>query len=184
MSIIFQSDEVAFVRWIWIDRFLEFESGKFAKSVKNVTLAEDHLHDHFPGFPVLPGVLMLEALIQSGAWLMRDAEDFRYSTILLKQAKALKFNSFVTPGRTLCVTATVHKSEDHEWTFKARGTVDDASAVSARLTLHQFNLADQDPSLADADQRTIDHMRDLFGQIWRPEAAVAEDPAESPETTV
>ena len=63
-----------------------------------------------------------------------------------------------------------------------RGTVDDVSAVSARITLGQSNLADQDPSLADADQRTIDHMRNLFGQLWRPDTQTAsgsEEPAEA-----
>ena len=158
------------MRFVLVDRIVSLERGKSISTVKNLSLAEEYLADHFPGVPVLPGVLMLEALIQTGAWLIRDAEDFRYSTILLKQAKALKFNSFVTPGRTLCVTATVHKTEDREWTFKARGTVDDTSAVSARITLAQFNLSDQDPSLADADQRTIDHMRSLFGQLWNPDA--------------
>ena len=165
------------MRFALVDRVVSLERGESISTVKNLTLAEEYLADHFPGFPVLPGVLMLEAMIQTGAWLMRDAEDFRYSTILLKQAKALKFNNFVTPGRTLCVTVAVHKKEDQDWIFKARGTVDDVSAVSARITLGQFNLSDQDPSLADADQRTIDHMRSLFGQLWQPDTQAA-----APET--
>tara|TARA_B100000029_G_scaffold276900_1_gene271419 strand:+ start:254 stop:742 length:489 start_codon:yes stop_codon:yes gene_type:complete len=156
------------MRFALVDRIVSLERGQSISTVKNLSLAEEYLADHFPGFPVLPGVMMLEALIQTGAWLMRDAEDFQYSTILLKQARALKFNSFVTPGRTLCVTANVHKIDESDWTFKAQGTVDGASAVSARITLQQFNLADQDPSLANADQRTIDHMKDLFGQVWQP----------------
>ena len=127
---------------------------------------------------------MLEALVQTGAWLMRDSENFKYSTILLKQAKALKFNSFVTPGRTLCVTATVHKAEEREWTLKARGTVDDASAVSARIILQQFNLSEQDDSLADSDQRTIDHMQDLFAQLWQPESQDTSASEPSPNDTL
>ena len=55
-------------------------------AVKNLSLAEEYLSDHFPGFPVMPGVLMLEALTQAGAWLIRDMEDFAHSFILLEQA--------------------------------------------------------------------------------------------------
>ena len=54
------------MRWFWIDRFVEFVPGSHAKAVKNVTLAEEHLHDHFPGFPVMPGSLMLEGMAQTG----------------------------------------------------------------------------------------------------------------------
>ena len=57
------------MRWYWIDRFVEFESGKRAKAVKNVSLAEEHLHDHFPGFPVMPGSLMNERMAKKGGIL-------------------------------------------------------------------------------------------------------------------
>ncbi len=70
-------------------------------AVKNLSLAEEYLSDHFPGFPVMPGVLMLEALTQAGAWLIRDMEDFAHSIIILKQAKTIKYGSFVEPGRQL-----------------------------------------------------------------------------------
>ena len=163
------------MRFALVDRIVSLERGQSIAAVKNLSLSEEYLADHFPGFPVLPGVLMLEAMVQTGAWLMRCTEDFRYSTILLKQARALKFNSCVTPGQTLCLSATVQKSGDREWTLKARGTIDEASAVSARITLEQFNLAEHDPSMADSDQRTIQHMRDLFNQVWRPTPAAGTD---------
>jgi len=172
------------MRFALVDRIVSLERGESISTVKNLSLAEEYLADHFPGFPVLPGVLMLEALVQTGAWLMRDSENFKYSTILLKQAKALKFNSFVTPGQTLCITATVHKAEEREWTLKARGTVDDASAVSARIILEQFNLSEQDDSLADSDQRTIDHMQDLFAQLWQPESHDTTAAESSPNDTL
>ncbi len=123
------------MRFSLVDRIIELAPGKSVTAIKNVSLAEEYLADHFPGYPVLPGVMMLECLVQAGAWLMRSTEDFRYSTILLKQAKALKYNNFVRPGQTLTVTAAVHSRGEREYVFKGSGTVEGNSAVSARLTL-------------------------------------------------
>ena len=156
------------MRFLLVDRIILLERGKSVTAVKNLTLAEVYLADHFPGFPVMPGVLMLESLVQAGAWLMRYTEDFKYSTILLKQARAVRFNSFLTPGNTLTVTATVHKWEKDECVLKAAGTVDDKSVINARLTLEQFNLAERDSSLADSDRLRVEKMRELFSQIWSP----------------
>ena len=82
------------MRFSLVDRIVELEKGQSITTVKNLSLAEEYLQDHFPGFAVMPGVLMIEACVQSAAWLMRATEDFKYSTVLLKQAKAVKFNSF------------------------------------------------------------------------------------------
>ena len=114
--------------------------------------------------------MLWASLVQAGAWLMRYTEDFKYSTILLKQARAVRFNSFVTPGKTLTVTATVHKWEGSECVLKGAGTADGESVVSARLTLEQFNLAERDPKLAESDRLRIKKMRELFSQIWSPPA--------------
>jgi len=75
------------MRWFWIDRFIEFESGSYAKSVKNVTLAEEHLHDHFPGFPVMPGSLMIEGLAQTGGILLGEINDFEHVVIFGQSTK-------------------------------------------------------------------------------------------------
>lgn len=72
------------MRWIWIDRFLEFHSGKSARAVKNLSLAEDHFADHFPGYPVMPGCLILEGLAQTGGILVGEANDFREKVVLAK----------------------------------------------------------------------------------------------------
>lgn len=160
------------MRFSLVDRILSLEAGTSIATVKNLSLAEEYLADHFPGFPVMPGVLMVESLVQASAWLMRHTEDFRYSTILLQEARAAKFNSFVSPGQALHVTASVHKRGDGEWVLKAAGSVEGRSTVSARLTLRQFNLADRNPALAETDRRLIATMREQFAQLWRPEAEV------------
>jgi 3-hydroxyacyl-[acyl-carrier-protein] dehydratase len=72
------------MRWIWIDRFVAFERGKFARATKNLTLAEDHFADHFPGYPVMPGSLILEGLAQTGGILVGEAQDFREKVVLAK----------------------------------------------------------------------------------------------------
>lgn len=94
------------MRWYWIDRFIEFESGRYAKAIKNVSLAEDHLHDHFPGYPVMPNSLVIEGLAQTGGLLLCEYNRFQEQVVLAKIPKA-KFHFRVTPGDTLIYTATV-----------------------------------------------------------------------------
>jgi 3-hydroxyacyl-[acyl-carrier-protein] dehydratase len=92
------------MRWFWIDRFIEFESGSHAKAVKNITLAEEHLHDHFPGFPVMPGSLMIEGMAQTGGILLGECGNFEQIVILAKIPK-VTFHSWASPGDTLIYTA-------------------------------------------------------------------------------
>ena len=76
------------MRWIWIDRFIEFESGRRARAIKNVSLAEDHLHDHFVGYPVMPNSLITEGLAQTGGLLVGEVNKFEEKVILAKIPKA------------------------------------------------------------------------------------------------
>ena len=155
-----------------VDRIVKLEPGEAVSTVKNLSMAEEYLQDHFPGFPVMPGVLMVESLVQAGAWLMRSDADFRYSCVLLKEYR--KSNGFVKPGRALHVDCKVHKKSETEYTFKAAGTIDgEESAVSARVTLEQFNLADRNPEMEASDERRRSHFREQFAVVWTPEAASA-----------
>lgn len=158
------------MKFCLVDRITEMSAGQSISTIKNVSLAEEYLQDHFPGFSVLPGVLMVEAMVQSCAWLSRVTDDFAFSTILLKQARAVKFNNFLKPGQTLCVSATMKKNDSDTATFQAAGTVEDRSAVSARILLSKQNLAERSPDMADADSRIQASMKELFGQIWIPES--------------
>src|SRR5262249_41360291 len=88
------------MRWIWIDRFEEFTSGKSARAVKNLSLAEDHFADHFPGWPVMPAALMLEGLAQTGGILVGEANDYREKVVLAKIPRA-KFSREALAGESL-----------------------------------------------------------------------------------
>lgn len=88
------------MRWLWIDRFLEFNSGKSARAVKNLSLAEDYFADHFPGYPVMPAPLMLEGLAQTGGILVGEVNDYREKVILAKILWA-RFQREAMAGETL-----------------------------------------------------------------------------------
>ena len=94
------------MRWIWIDKFIEFNSGKSAVALKNVTLAEEHLHDHFPGFPVMPECLMIEGMAQTAGILVGEARNFDEKVILAKIKRAAFFD-FVRPGDTIILHAEI-----------------------------------------------------------------------------
>ena len=156
------------MRFLLIDRITELVPHQSVSAFKNLSLAEEYLADHFPGFPVMPGVLMLEALVQAGGWLIRHSEDFAQSTILLKEVRAVRYNSFVAPGNTLQVQMSVRKRNGAVWDFNGSGTVNGNSAVSARLSLEAFNLSDQNPKLEASDAHRRNVYRGLFQQIWNP----------------
>jgi len=94
------------MRWYWIDRFLEFESGRYAKAVKNISLAEEHVHDHFTNYPMIPNSLVIEGMAQTGGLLVCEHYQFAEKVILAKIAKA-KFYSEAVPGDTLTYTTTI-----------------------------------------------------------------------------
>ena len=153
------------MRFVLIDRITELQPGKSLVGVKNLSLAEEYLADHFPGFPVMPGVLMLEAMTQAGAWLIRDMEDFAHSVIVLKQAKTIKYGSFVEPGRQLELRVELTEHGERESTFKGKGVIDGQVMVQGRITLTRYNLRDKDPGLHATDAQIVAGLRDLYATL-------------------
>lgn len=88
------------MRWFWIDRFVEFEPGKRAVAIKNVSLAEEHLHDHWEQFPNHPPSLMIEGVAQTGGILVGQVSDFKEKVALAKITKA-EFSDVAVPGDQL-----------------------------------------------------------------------------------
>ena len=151
------------MRFNLVDRILDFEPGRRIRMVKNLTLAEEYLADHFPTFPVMPGVLMLQTLVEAGAWLLRLSEDFRHSVIVLRDARNVKYGNFMQPGFALVVTAEMSAAGpgSAEVEMKGQGEMDGVSTVRAKFTLARYNLRDRDPALDKADKRIVDHLRSL-----------------------
>jgi len=94
------------MRWYWIDRFIEFESGRRARAVKNVSFSEEHLHDHFPGYPAMPNSLIIEGMAQTAGLLLCEHTQFLEKIVLAKVPRA-RFYSVARPGDTLVYTATI-----------------------------------------------------------------------------
>lgn len=99
------------MRWIWIDRFEEFVPGQRAVSIKNVSLAEEHLHDHFPGFPVVPASLLIEGMAQTAGILVGHARQFAEKVILAKVKRAV-FHELVRPGDQVRLEARIEQIQD------------------------------------------------------------------------
>src|SRR2546423_11024581 len=96
------------VRWIWIDKFTEFTSKTSATAIKNVTLAEEHLHDLYPAFPIVPHSLIIEGMAQTAGILVGEARNFSEKVILAKIGKAT-FYRLVRPGDTIVYTARIQQ---------------------------------------------------------------------------
>jgi 3-hydroxyacyl-[acyl-carrier-protein] dehydratase len=120
------------MRWIWIDRFLEFQSGKSARAVKNLSLAEDYFADHFPGYPIMPGPLILEGLAQTGGILVGEANDFREKVVLAKIPTA-RFYRDALAGEQLIYEAQVLNIRPEGAAVQGRATAGDELVAEAEI---------------------------------------------------
>jgi 3-hydroxyacyl-[acyl-carrier-protein] dehydratase len=161
------------MKFYLVDRIRELEPSKRIVTVKNLSLAEEYLADHFPAYPVLPGVMMLEALVQSAAWLVRASTGFEKSLVLLREAQNVRFGSFVRPGGQLVMEVTAIEIGPDSSRFKAVGTCDGQVAVQAKLTLEHLNIGDEDPLRANLDEGLRTFLREQFRLIRGPQALAA-----------
>ena len=172
------------MKFYLVDRILELqvpkpsglggpaEPGRIV-GVKNLSLAEEYLADHFPAYPVLPGVLMLESLVQAAAWLVRASTDFEKSLILLREARNVRYGSFVRPGSQLVMEVEASEIGREESRFKAVGRCEGQTAVQAQMVLEHLNVGDEDPGRSDLDATLRDFWRERFRLIGGPQAMAA-----------
>src|SRR5215475_1133191 len=109
------------MRFNLVDRIVEVEPGRRICALKHLTLGEEYLADHFPTFPVMPGVLMLQAVVEAGAWLLRISEDFRHSVIVLREAKNVKYGTFMDPGNQMELAVEIVEETPELVSLKGKG---------------------------------------------------------------
>jgi 3-hydroxyacyl-[acyl-carrier-protein] dehydratase len=156
------------MKFLLIDRITELVPGERITAVKALSLAEEYLADHFPRFPVMPGVLMIEALIQASAWLVRATEGFSHSMMLLSEARNVTYKSFVSPGQVLELSVEAKEIRPDGSRFVGVGRCGTAEMVKAHWSLRHFNLSDEDQSLLKLDQQLIAQARQQLSLLWRP----------------
>lgn len=128
------------MRWILIDRILEIDKGRKARALKNISLGADYLEDHFPGFPVMPNSLIIEALAQTGGILVGQLHNFKRKVILAKIEKA-EFLKMVRPGDQLILEAEIIEEREEGCRVEGKGKVD--SVEVARVKFMFINLTDE-----------------------------------------
>jgi len=136
------------MRWIWIDAFVEFVSGERASAVKNVTLAEEHLRDHFPGYPVMPASLIIEGMAQTAGILVGEARGFAENVILAK-IRTAEFDDYAVPGDQLRYDAVIESLDERA--AATSGTVLKNGKPIGRVNLifSHVNRADKPIDLPD-----------------------------------
>ena len=150
------------MKFILIDKIVSLEEGKTLTAVKCVSLAEEYLGDHFPTFPVLPGVLLLQGLVESASWLVRKTESFAHSMVLLQEARNVKYKSFLAPGSRIEYTVQAKAIEENVSSFTGCGVADGEKILEARFGLRHFNLSDRSPAMAAVDAQVIQAMKNRF----------------------
>ena len=165
------------MRWFWIDRFEEFVRGKHATAVKNVSLAEEHMHDHFPGVALMPNSLIVEGMAQAAGLLVAEAIDYNRRVVLAKVAGA-EVHFDAVPGYTLKFRAEILDLKPAGSLTRVKTTVGDEVQGEEEIFFAHLEPGDGVPKLFEPEEllRWLDQMhiydvgRDEAGQpLTRPD---------------
>jgi beta-hydroxyacyl-ACP dehydratase FabZ len=117
-----------------VDRLIELEPGKRVKGIKNVTINEAFFVGHYPGMPVMPGVLIVEAMAQAGAMILLSSDEFAGQIPIIGAIDSVKFRRQVGPGDTLVSEVELLWYKSGVGKIKAVASVDGQVAAQMELT--------------------------------------------------
>ena len=120
------------MRWMWVDRFLEFRSGEFARAIKNLSMAEEQFRDHFPGYPLMPGSLIIEGMAQTGGILVAEAKEFKEMVVLAKLSRVELCDS-ASPGDQIAYEARLTELRAEGAAVEAKAFVNGRPLASAEI---------------------------------------------------
>lgn len=156
------------MKFILIDKIESIEPGESIITSKSLTLAEEYLGDHFPSFPIIPGVLMLEAMTQSGAWLLREMQSYANTVIYLKSARNVRYSYLLRPGNTMRYTVELSGTDNTSATFKGTGFCGETKAVSAILELGWKNLSHEGNHGKKLDEELRNSLKKTYALLTGP----------------
>lgn len=125
------------MRFMLVDRVIE-EGADGLVAIKAISAAEEYLADHFPGFAVLPGVLMLEALVQAARQWIQSREDAPRRPVVLAEVRNVRYGQLVRPGQSLRLEVRLRKHDASGWSFQAQATVEEEVAVQGQFRLQEL----------------------------------------------
>ena len=158
------------MKFTLLDKIVSCNGKDKITAVKNLSLGEEYLSDHFPGYPVMPGVLMIESMVQTASWLIRILTDFSVSMFVMEEARNVKYGKFVVPGDRLELSIDLKKIDKTHASFKGKGMLNGEVAVSAQFKIHFFNLTELDGNLEYNDKLLLDNARKAFKELGGPKA--------------
>ena len=150
-----------------LDRIVSLDPGQRIVAERTLRGDEEYLKDHFPRFPVMPGVMMLEALHQAAIWMIHTGDGFTSPIILLREVRNVKFGDFLSPGQTLQLVAERMKEKDGLVTVKATARKEGRVTVSARLVMERSGSNEPPQTGIDEDVRMRAKIKfhELFGDV-------------------
>jgi 3-hydroxyacyl-[acyl-carrier-protein] dehydratase len=139
--------------FLLIDRIVEFEPAKRLVAIKNVTINEPFFQGHFPGYPIMPGVLVIEAMAQAGAVIMlNEIADREKKLVVFSGIDKAKFRRSVTPGDQLRIEIVVLAFRSRAGRMEGKAYVDGKLACEATLTCQVVPRRQQAPATSSEAQ--------------------------------